>query len=557
MGESVRAIHCPSCGAPIGLPQDGKRIFTCQFCGTTLEDQTTPQERETGSYPRLVIQEAIGVPTSPRPTQPTSLSPVAARRVRRVGGAAIVLGLIPALIAIGVALFIVGIAIFGEPTFLSGLFKGTIYRYGSVHLVAGENDGLPDVYAVARYPDDVNRMVYLDFDPKAVARWTSKPLGNGADYVNNASTTDPTQIYLAYDTTLTAFNRADGTNLWLVELSDRISNICRDCLQVFGNRVVALTDDGHLSAYDTRSGETAWKVRLNISPRWMQNLGDQVVVLDEGDDGVGINIYKPEDGERLQRIIPTCRNEIFPDVLQGLGIYDPVIVTPDGEHLLIPIYKYQPGCVQTWAATSLSQVGQISVPVDILAGMGKDFLFTQDAIYLSGENPEDEIEVFQVNLADGSATALYHDPDYKLTPLDAQASTLTLLAQRTRGTSRFELRGVTPVSGTEPWVYEFTAEEPIESIVTSIDDQGAWYVAAGPGKILVLEAYADPAHAALAIINPQDGTILNSSSLQFDQGDSDYWLQVPGWTQERLFLVTGAQIRMVDTITGSQVAIWP
>ena len=237
MKESVRAIHCPSCGAPIALPQDGKRIFACQFCGTTLEDQTTPKERETGSYPRLVIQETLGVPTPPRPAQAVSLSPAAARRVRRVGGLALLLGLIPALIAIGVALFIVGIAIFGEPAFLSGLFTGSIYSYGSVHLVPGENDGLPDVYAVARYTDEPSRMVYLDFEPDATARWTSEPLGDGADYVNNASTTDASHIFLAYGTTVTAFDRADGHIIWLAELSDRISNICRDCLQVIGNRV--------------------------------------------------------------------------------------------------------------------------------------------------------------------------------------------------------------------------------------------------------------------------------------------------------------------------------
>ena len=101
MKESVRAIHCPSCGAPISLPKDGHRIFACQFCGTTLEDQTTPIERQTGSYPRLVIQETIGVPTPARPVQPASLSPAAVKRVRRIGGLAIGLGLLPALIAIG------------------------------------------------------------------------------------------------------------------------------------------------------------------------------------------------------------------------------------------------------------------------------------------------------------------------------------------------------------------------------------------------------------------------------------------------------------------------
>lgn len=557
MKESVRAIRCPSCGGPISLPEGGGRVFACQFCGTTLEDQTTPQERETGSYPRLVIQETIGVPTPPQPVQPISISPVSTRRVRRIGGLALLVGFIPAVIGIGVALVIVWIAIFGEPAFLSGLFKGTIYSYGSVHLVPGENDGLPDVYAVARYPEEVARMVYLDFDPQLDVRWTSDTLGDGADYVINASTTNQTHIFLAYETTLTAFDRADGNITWLTELSDQVSNICQDCLQVFGNRVVALTNDGRLSAFDTLTGETAWKVRLNTAPRWMKNLGGRVVVLDEGEDGVGINIYQPEHGERLQRIIPTCPNDIFPDIPQTIGIYDPVIVTLDGERLLIPIYLYKPGCIQTWEATGLSQVGQISVPTDILNGMQNEFLYTQDALYLSKEDQDGTVVISRVNLADGSFIALYGEPDYKLTPLDAQAGTLTLLAQRMRGTSRYELRGMVQGDDAAPWTYEFTAEEPLERIVTSVDDQGNWYVATAPGKVLVLEAYANPAYAALTILNPTDGTTLVSSSLQFDRDDSDYWLQVPGWDQDRLFLVTGNQIRMINTTTGNQEAAWP
>jgi outer membrane protein assembly factor BamB len=424
-----------------------------------------------------------------------------------------------------------------------------------VHLATGETDGLPDLYAVARYPDDVNRMVYLDFDPETKVRWTSEPLGDGADYVNNASASDPTHIYLAYETTLATFDRADGRILWLAELSDRISNICRDCLQVFGERVVALSDDGHLQAFDTRNGQVAWKMRLETSPRWMQNLSGRVVVLDEGEDGVGINIYQPENGERLARIVPTCPNEIFPDIPQVLEIYSPVSVTSDGAHLLVPISRYEPGCIQTWDGTSLTQIDQVIVAGDILRGISQKSLFTPEAIYLNSDIQEHD--VVRVNLADRSYTTLYDDPDYKFTLLDAQDGTLTVLAQRTRGTTRYELRGMNQGSGESPWTYEFTAGEPLESTVTAIDDDGNWYVAAGPGQILVLEAYADPAHATLTLLNPGDGTTLFSNSLQLDQGDSDYWLQVPGWTQERLFLVTGKQIRMVDTTTGEQVAVWP
>ena len=61
MSESIRAVDCPSCGAPITIPDDGKRFFPCKFCGTTLEDQTTTKERETGQYPKVVIHTESSV----------------------------------------------------------------------------------------------------------------------------------------------------------------------------------------------------------------------------------------------------------------------------------------------------------------------------------------------------------------------------------------------------------------------------------------------------------------------------------------------------------------
>jgi len=276
------------------MPEGGKRLFACQFCGSTLEDQTTPEERATGSFPRLVIHDLPQVTSPPILTPEVTLTPVMAKRARRFKGIMLLLVFIPGLIGVLVALFFVWIAISGEPEFLSGMFSGQIYSYGPVRLIPGENDPQLDIFAVARYPDEITRMVYLDFESEPIARWTTEPLGDGAAYIYNTTAYNPTHIFMAYETTLAVFDRVTGDITWLVELSDEVSNTCQDCLQFFGDNIVALTADGRLSAFKVLTGETAWKVRLNTEPRNLYNLAGKVVVIDAQEDEIGINVYLPD-----------------------------------------------------------------------------------------------------------------------------------------------------------------------------------------------------------------------------------------------------------------------
>lgn len=553
MNERVRAIRCPSCGAPIGLPEGGERLFACQFCGSTLEDQTTPEERETGSFPRLVIHELPQVTSPPLPRPEITFSPEMTKRTRRVGGLIALLAFVPGVIGVLVALVFVGIAVFGEPAFLSGLFSGRIYSYGLVRLVPGENDSQPDIIAVARYPDEISRMVYLDFDPEPSPRWTSEPLGDGAAYIYNASAYNQTHFFMVYETSLAAFDRATGEITWLVELSDEVSNVCQDCLQFFGDYVVALTADGRLSAFKVQTGETVWKVRLTTEPRKLINLAGRAAVIDEQEDEIGINIYQPDSGELLQRIVPTCPDDIFPDKPQYISIYGPVFITSDHNTMVVPLWQYTPGCLQTWDGTSLTKVQETLISNDILGGLSShNYLFTDEILYIGHDE-----NLYTVNLADGSSALAYSNPDYDFVPIDAAAGVSLVSANRTRGSNQLSLRGVHPDSGVEPWIYEPVAKEYIEAGSTVVDDDGVWYAYAYADKAIILEAFSDPALATLTVLNLLDGSIMNSNSVQFDKDDTDYWIQIPGWYQDQIFVVTGNQIRRIEASTGTQLGVWP
>ncbi len=55
MSDHIRAIDCPSCGAPLEMPKEHQRLFQCNFCGTTLEDLSPPQEQKTRQKPKVVV----------------------------------------------------------------------------------------------------------------------------------------------------------------------------------------------------------------------------------------------------------------------------------------------------------------------------------------------------------------------------------------------------------------------------------------------------------------------------------------------------------------------
>jgi hypothetical protein len=548
MNESIRAVDCPSCGAPIKIPEGGQRFFTCRFCGTTLEDQTTPKERETGQYPKVVIHTV-------RTTTPykVTVAPTVSQPSKRAGW--IVLFLIIALVAIGVIvpLFFTGVLTLGGVQLADQLASLRVYSFGPSRLLPSDTDSQPDIVAISRNSDDTRRMVYVDFDADSNLRWQSDPLGNGADYTFNPIIADRSFVLLAYETTLVAFNRADGTIAWQVDLSDEITNICDRCLQFFDDSVVTLTTDGMLSGFNIQTGDSTWSVRLNETPRQLMNLAGKAGVLDKENDDVGINIYDPVTGGLVQRIVPECPNEVFPDYPQTLGIYDPVLVSSDGINFFVPISDRDPGCIQKWDAVNLTQVWQVAVPRDILSSMTWDsYLFTDPALYIS-----DGHNLFVVSMMDGSYKDVFSDEDHDLVPLAVQDSILVTLAKRTRGTSQYSILGIDMITRSMRWEFIPAAEDFYENGSDVVYQEGLWSAGVVYDQVAILEAFSDPSFMNFTILNLADGSQIGLNSIDLREDSFNYWIQVLGWKDSQVYLVGDNLIRLIDFTTATEVAVWP
>ena len=451
-----------------------------------------------------------------------------------------------------VALVATGVFTVGGLTLADRLDPVRIYSFGLARMIRSDDDSRPDIVGVTRNSDETTRLVYVDFDAKVYRRWESEPLGDGADYIYNPLLADGSAVYFSFKTTLAAFSRDDGRLRWESSLSDEISNICQDCLAVMGDRVIALTADGVLSSFDVRSGDQAWQVRLETTPRQLLDLAGRVGVPDEGADGFGISIYEPAGGALAGRIVPECPNEVFDDP-QTLGIYDPVLLSADKLHLYIPIADFRPGCLQKWDAASWAMLWQAVVPEEAVDSLEPEqVLLAERALYTS-----DGHTLHEISLADGAHREVANDEDHNLAPSLVRDGVLVALAERTRGTRQHVLWGIDNRTGTRRWEFDPAAQELDEGGSNVVHDDGLWSVAYSEGLIVVLEAFSDPNTLVLTALKPADGSVSSLQTLEYGDDDSSHWIQVLGWEGERVYLETGGRLRVIDWLSGSETARWP
>jgi outer membrane protein assembly factor BamB len=358
---------------------------------------------------------------------------------------------------------------------------------------------------------------------------------------------------MAYESTLAAFDRQDGTIAWQATLSDEVSNSCQGCLQVLGNAVVALTTDGVLSGIDAQTGQPTWSVRLNATPRQLLNLGGNVGVLDEEADDVGISVYETATGGLVGRIVPECPNDVFPDHPQTLGIYDQVLVSADGSNLYVPIADRDPGCIQSWDAATLAQVWQTSVPREIVNTMEREpYLLTDRSLYAGGSH-----SLFAVNLIDHTHREVFSDEDHNLIPLAARDGILVALAERTRGTRKHSVRAIDSVTGSKLWQFEPEAEELDDGGKGVAHSSGIWSLGVTSDRVIILEAFSDPSYLLFTDLKLADGSTSGSRKLDLGDDGFSFWFQVLGWRRDRVYLVMDNELRVVDFMTAEEIDAWP
>ncbi len=564
---TIRSHTCPNCGAPLEIPDDHDKFFTCQFCNTVLEDEASRSERQIG-VTRIKISTTppapLGVPVS---------MPAAPQNTGSRSGCVVFLLILLVIAGIsGVVFSASGLTVgeligsVGDGNNGSGGNDGIsindvnealgpqVYYYGLTRMFPSPDDTTPDFVGVASLSDQTTRMVYVDWDRETPFLWQSEPLPDEANYVHNQLIADNTMLYLSYETYVQAFNRADGTTAWKATLSDEIqSSICHDCLQLINGSVVALTADGTLQAFDTQTGAATWNVRLAATPRQLIDFGGNPAVLDEEEDVVGLNIYALADGALQQRIVPQCPNDPFPNDPQGPYIYDHIPVAPNGENIYFVASLFEPGCIQKWDTVSGIQVWQATFPVQAIRSYEiEHMLFTDDSLYFTND-----YALFAVSLADGVFREVSAPEDYNLSPLGARDGVVVAAAERTRGTRRHEIWSIDAASGEQLWAYVPEATNILDGFVGIVGDDGVWQARLTASGLTIVQIIDDPPRIIIETLSLADGASGGPKTIPLPNETGILGGGITAWLRDEVWARTDGGLIIIDIASGTETTTWP
>ena len=584
------SLNCPTCGAP--LETDGTNpVLRCSFCqNVILVDALRPGEKP-GTAPekaRGIPQEIIdqlkkgnlveatklyreiydvsqmraryaieqirsgnlvspeaGFSVKTDPTVQVTTAQIAG--VTSIAGGAGFLGCALPIFILLIVGSVLGFVLL-QP---GGPINPRLNAYGPGVLIPAEQDANPDVVTQFYNVNDEHRLLGRVSTITGKILWTSAPLPK--DKAVDALLSDNKNIFYVNENLLTALDDQDGSQLWQVEMPDNLE-YGEDSLVIMNDRILAITQDRTLQAYDTQTGEQVWSRSLNGYDRKIRKFGSWVVILDTMSEknSYSLIFLDPSDGHEAQLITPLCQveNSLANDIDLDAGIIHDEI-----ENSLYIIFGSFDGCVQRYNL----QNGQLSWQYsqqDAFNFFMDDFhpILTGSQLIFNYEH-----SLYSINKQDGSVQILLADPDYELIPLQLSGDNLLVRARRTRGTERFELWGINVPKGDRIWQMQLTNSKPLDpphQYQSLLDiDEFAWTWHESPEGLLLLDFQAEPNQLVIKTINMADGSITAEKMIPFKSISGDFY-SVPGiigWQGNLLYFSMEVRLFVLDVSTGEIV----
>jgi len=452
--------------------------------------------------------------------------------------------------AIGLAILVIVGGILAFALSRQGtLFSPQLYASEPVVLVSsGLAEGPPDVAVLFYNPDADTRLIGLVDGSTGKLRWQAEPLA--VDGYADAIASGGDLVYVANGTALLAYRKSDGSLAWQAQMPDKL-NYGDTALLVTDGRVLTLNVDQSLQAYDAASGSLVWSRRLAGYDRTLRLMGSSLVVLDYTGDSYTYSLIflDPADGSEQRLLTPSCQYDQYSSATLDT---DSGLLYVEAENALFLVYDSSAGCVQRLDFAG-GQMAWQTVTADSFSfsPYGFNALITGTTFYFSSGS-----QLLAVDKRAGTIQTLLANEDYDFVPLAVTGDTLLVRARRTRGTERFELWGLNPVSGAHLWQMVLQGAAPIDppnelvGLVDNTDTGWTWRLV--PAGLMLIKFQASPNQMVLDTINPTDGTLLNEQVVALKQVTGDFY-SVPtviGWQDTLVYLSLDSKIYALDITTG-------
>ncbi len=545
--EPLRTLNCPTCGAPLDVDVSEPTIL-CKYCSAVIEN---PQYYPPEPAPAVPVIQ-IHTSTTSYPTEihlPETLTYKPQPKKSSIGCAISLVVLVTIAIA-GVAIYF--LASGGAP----GINILPIHVYAPS--VQVDNEGAPSIIAASYNPvNEKYGITRVDVKTKKVLWSSMEQEGSmGADDI----VAGDTYAYVLIENRLVALQLADGKPAWEASLSDRTSGACDGgCLLVQKGKVLVLTTDNSLGAYDAVTGHQDWEKRFDLTNNRLTAIPQGIVVYYRADKDV-LAVLDPATGKETTHLEPTC--ESTDGMEDSLDSDSRLVFETSGEGTKVyTFFGLFNACIQRWDLTSgkmdwqsLEQDTNLQDSYDTptLMADGK-IVFTQD----------DALRT--VDTATGQEfQTLDNQDDYRLVPYAVAGQRLIVRARRTRGTTSYELWGYDLSSGKNIWKRPLPKSEPLDppdEFISLIDeDESAWAFRQTPDGFWLLTFQSVPNQITVAQINPDTGELSGQKMLPLNMDSDTDFYSAPNRiaTSDQLSWFTVEQeLYVIDPKTGSYVYRWP
>jgi hypothetical protein len=498
----MKKVACPSCGASL-LFGAGEITTRCMFCHAVIERPLQADQ------PAMVKPgPAVSPPSRPR-TGSSPANPISIFSFLALG-----LGLVVAIAAFVMAM------IFADNGPSSG---SQLILNGEIAALPTDNPEGPDFIAlVYDLTGDKNLLVRLD-PIRGKIVWRGKEIKDTSDI--QALVVGDARFFTVEGSTLHAYRSADGSELWQAQLSDKLG-YGEGALSAAGNRVVALTQDYVIEAFDSETGASAWKRRMDGYTLGYTILDGGLWVIDKLDGRQTLLHLSLADGSIRRLITPVCArsdgNATSELSSTSLFLFDPDPSVDPSHRSLYILYGWSPGCIERWDAASATRIWQTVADEGFSASTDYAALITPQAVYFA-----DGEKLWSASTADGQTRLLSEGGDYELVPLAAEQDVLILRTKRTRGSTQFGLRGFDPVTGKILWDHAVPNSAPYDPPEAAFryveEDEAIWTWRISGGFLHLYTFQANPNQLSLATLDPQNGTYADGEAVALDISDDSYF----------------------------------
>lgn len=530
---------CPSCGATLGIPDEHERMFTCEFCGTVLEDQAVnPSAPSAPEVPQITIVTNW--------SDPSSLPTYSAARTGTGCGVGILAVILAVVGGVGALVFSQMDMSFddvvGEVTGRQPGLDGYNLRVAAV--AGSDNETGNDVLTVVATEDGAV-MHYLDLDAEDPTRWHDN-MGIDQPGIFGGIVAAPELVYTSLENRLFAWNRRTGERTFTVELSDVVEHsYCVDCFQLIGDTLVTLAADGQLSAHAADSGTPRWSVRLIGTPRQIVNFGGQPAVIDGEPGQYAIRVFQVADGQQVATLTPDCGDG------HGLGVYDVLLPLSDGGFFWQGSDIIET-CAQRWVPGGAGPLWSTPLPDggSAIDNERENFLVAGDRALVAADGT-----VASYSLETGERRETVR-PDEELVVIAAGDGLAYLGAESTRGTRTWSVVAADIATGEVRWSFD-TSDAPVDRFSSINVSSGGWHVEPIGGGLVVATFDDDADVVRMQVLNAADGTSTDPVSLDLGGYGLIAYPSFLGTEGANLIMGAGTTVLVVDPLTGEVIQTAP